>query len=98
MWFGSLSFWGWIWGSARDDQDPYIVRFFHPSTHGFQGRHDLGVQGVQFVGPVDRHACKESDVFLFVEGMKVNGHDLAGGGVHGLTYIAPVLHFIVAVQ
>ena len=39
-----------------------------------------------------------SEVFLFVEGVKFNGHDLADWGVHGRTDTAPVLHLIAEVQ
>ena len=98
MGLGPLTLGRWIGRGTRDHQDAHLIGRFHPGADRLERSHHIGVQGVQFVGAVNGHAGKESEVCLFAERVELDLHHIAFRGVHGLTEPSLLLDVIAPLQ
>ena len=95
---GPFSFGRRVGRCTRYHQNTHVVGFLHPSADGFERRHHVGVQGVEFVGPVDGEACDVSELLFIADRMKVDLHNVALRWLHGATEGSPLLDVIAVVQ
>ena len=96
VWLASLR--GWIGWCPGDHQHTHIVPFLDPCTDRFERGHHVGIECVQFVGPVDGHAGHETKVVLIADGVKFKGHHIAFRWVHEITDQVLLLHLIADLQ
>ena len=96
--FGALPFQRRLGGRPRDHEHPDVIGGFHPSANRLERGHHFGVEGVQFVGSVNGHASKKTDVVVFADGVKVDLDHVAFGRVHGQGQPPLLLHVIAGVQ